>query len=128
MTTKINLFKILTAVSFLLVLVTGEKLSFFVGIYLLIGIFNPNEVNESLYAYLIAAFTLYLFISGSVRKKSKFDDIICAIGIIAMQILIFLMLNFKFMGVVDILFLLPFIFLSFTTLWLIIYRKIKLLT
>ena len=115
------------AVSFLLVIISGEKLSLFMGFYLLIAIVNPGEVHESLYAYLVTAFTLYLFISGNVRKKSKLDDIICFIGIIAMQIGIFLTQNFKYMGIIDILFFLPLTVLSCTTLGLIVYRRIILL-
>ena len=128
MITKIHLLKILTAVSFLLVIISGEKLCLFMGFYLLIAIVNPGEVQESLYAYLVTAFTLYLYISGNVKKKSKLDDIICFIGIIAMQIGIFLMLNFKYMGIIDILFLFPFTVLSCITLWLIVYRRIVLTT
>lgn len=103
-------------------------MSLFMGFYLLIAIVNPGEVHESLYAYLVTAFTLYLYISGNVKKKSKLDDIICFIGIIAMQIGIFLMLNFKYMGIIDILFLFPFTVLSCITLGLIVYRRIVITT
>lgn len=122
--TRIQLLKALTAVSFLLILVGGEKFSFFMGFGLLIAILNPDEVYESFHSYAISAFILYLYVSGNVKIKSKFDDPLCFAGIIAMQVFAILTLNFKYMGVAEMLFLLLFLILSCTVLVLIVYRRI----
>jgi hypothetical protein len=124
MIAKLNLLKILTAVSFLLVLVGGEKLSFFIGFYLIIAIFNPFEVFESVYAYIASGFVLYLYISGNIKKNHITDDILCMTGILIMSFFIYNAIEFRYIRILGLVTTSIFILLSSTTFSLILYRRL----
>lgn len=124
MKSKLPLLKILATVSFLLVLVSGEKLSFFIGFYLLFAIFNPFEVYDSVYAYIISGFALYLYISGNLKINHIIDDVLCVAGIVLMYYFIYKGIDIRYIRPSGIITTAIFVLLSFTTLSLILYRRL----
>jgi hypothetical protein len=85
MTKKIPLFKILTSISFLLIMVSNEKFSLIMGLSLLLILFMTG-IGGFIYAAISLAATLYLFISGVSKFNSKKDDIVSLLSIVTMYI------------------------------------------
>jgi hypothetical protein len=75
--------------------VSNEKFSLFMGLFLLLLVFNATLVETS-YAGISLAATFYLFFSGLTRRNSITDDILTLISIVVMYILTFVTLPSSF--------------------------------
>jgi len=75
---KINTLKILSALSFLTIIIPGEKISFPMGSVLLLQPFLNVLPREMLFYTLpISILVIYLFVSGLWKFESLKDSIIC---------------------------------------------------
>ena len=82
---KLSTLKILTAISFLLVTVSNEKFSLFMGLFLLLLLFNSGLI-EIIYAATSIFATIYLFASGVLRHNSNRTDLFTLIAIAILYI------------------------------------------
>ena len=95
MLTRIQILKILTSISFLFVIVSNEKFSLIMGLFLLL-LFIAGGINGVLYSIIFLGASLYLFVSGLTRPDNKRDDILSLLSIAALYIPIALALGSSF--------------------------------
>ena len=95
MNKRILFLKILTTISFLLVTVSNEKISLFMGLLLLLTLFNSG-IDGFLYSAVSLLATLYLFVSAIAKFDNKKHDILSLISISALYIPVWLTIPSSF--------------------------------
>jgi hypothetical protein len=122
---RINLFKILTSIFFLFVIIPGQKLGFPV---ILLILFEMNTGFLSPFCSItLILFLFYLFISGIVKLDSKLDDLIVLITITALFVFLFshIIDVYRFGDIVVYMTVLIFMAISLTLLTLTILKMVR---